>query len=157
MPKMVNIPFNELEIGTTASFTKQLTEEDIVLFARTSGDVNPVHLNDEYAKTTQFKNRIAHGMWSAGIISAALATVMPGPGTVYLGQSLSFRRPVMINDELTVNLKVLEKMEKKNFATIECVVVNQDGKTVVQGEAQVMVPSEKVELEVPVLPEIKIG
>ena len=154
---MVNIPYGEIEIGATATFSKTLTEEDIVLFAKTSGDVNPVHLNDEYAQTTPFKGRIAHGMWSAGLISAGLATVMPGPGTVYLGQNLSFRRPVMLGDELTVNLKVLDKDDKKRFVTVETIVVNQDGKTVVQGEAQVMVPAEKIEIDVPELPDITIS
>jgi len=157
MATISNIPYGELEIGATATFTKQLTEEDIVLFAKTSGDLNPLHLDEAYARTTQFKGRIAHGMWSAGLISAALATVLPGPGSVYVGQSLRFLRPVRLGDELTVHLKVMDKQDKRKQVTLACKVLNQDGKTVVQGEAQVMAPAERVEVEAPELPNITLG
>ena len=157
MATMESMTYDELEVGTQASFTKQLTDDDIIMFATTSGDVNPVHLDDEYAKTTMFKGRIAHGMWSAGLISATLATVMPGPGTVYLGQNLSFRLPVKIGDTLTVTLTIKEKLDDKKNLVIDCKVVNQDDKLVVTGDAKVMPPREKMQLEVPVLPEITIA
>lgn len=127
------------------------------MFAASSGDVNPVHLDDEYAKSTIFKEKIAHGMWSAGLISACLATVMPGPGTVYLGQNLSFRLPVKVGDILTVTLTVKEKLDDKKYLIIDCKVVNQDDKLVVVGDAQVMPPREKMQLDVPILPNITIG
>ena len=157
MATMESMTYDELEVGTQASFTKQLTDDDIIMFAATSGDVNPVHLDEEYARTTMFKGRIAHGMWSAGLISAALATVMPGPGTVYLGQNLSFRLPVKIGDTLTVTLTIKEKLDDKKYLVIDCKVVNQDDKLVVTGDAKVMPPREKMQLEVPVLPEITIA
>ncbi|MEJ1381018.1 MAG: MaoC/PaaZ C-terminal domain-containing protein [Candidatus Sedimenticola sp. (ex Thyasira tokunagai)] len=157
MTIMESIPYQELEIGATATYEKSLTEEDLVLFATTSGDVNPVHLDEAYAADSMFKGRIAHGMWSAGLISAALATVMPGPGSIYLGQSLNFRRPVRLGDRLTVTLKVKEKRDDKQIVTIDCKVKNQDGRLVVDGEASVIAPKERVRVERPQLPEITIG
>jgi len=152
-----SISYDELEIGQTATFSKTLTEEDLVLFARTSGDVNPVHLNEEFAKGTPFKTRIAHGMWSAGLISAALAMVMPGPGTIYLGQNLSFRRPVLLGDTLTVKLTVSGKQDEKKWVTIDTEVFNQDDKLVVKGDATVMAPAKSGEVEAPELPQVSIG
>jgi len=152
-----SIPYDELEIGQTATFSKTLTETDLVLFAHASGDVNPVHLDEEFAKKTPFKTRIAHGMWSAGLISAALANILPGPGTVYLGQNLSFRRPVVLGDTLTVKLTVSGKQDEKKFVTLDTEVVNQDDKLVVKGEATVMAPGKGGEVEAPVLPPVTIG
>ncbi len=157
MSTMESKTYDDLEIGSTGSFSKQLTEDDIIMFAASSGDVNPVHLDDEYAKASIFKERIAHGMWSAGLISACLATEMPGPGTVYLGQNLSFRLPVKLGDTLTVTLTVKEKLDEKKFLVIDCKVVNQDDKLVVLGEAQVMPPREKMTIDAPVLPKITIA
>ncbi|MES9902439.1 MAG: MaoC/PaaZ C-terminal domain-containing protein [Sedimenticola sp.] len=157
MTTMESIPYQELEIGATADYEKSLTEEDLVLFAATSGDVNPVHLDEAYAADTLFKGRIAHGMWSAGLISAALATVMPGPGSIYLGQSLNFRRPVRIGDRLTVQLTVKEKRDEKQIVILDCKVKNQDGRLVVDGEATVMAPKERVQIERSQLPTITIG
>ena len=101
MSKLTNHTFDELEIGQTASYSKTCTEEDILLFAKVSGDVNPVHLDEEFASNTQFGKRIAHGMYTGALISAALALNLPGPGSIYLGQNLKFRAPVRIGDELT--------------------------------------------------------
>lgn len=150
-----NITFNELQEGDTATYSRTLTEDELVLFARVSGDVNPVHLDRDFAADSMFKERIAHGMWSGSLISAALATVMPGPGTIYLEQSLSFRRPVVLDDTLTVRLTVLSK-EAKERVVIGCVVTNQDGKEVVTGEAKVIAPSAKMSLPRPQLPRITI-
>ena len=157
MPTMKSTPYDQLEIGATASYSKQLTEQDLVLFAHTSGDVNPVHLDEAYARETPFKGRIGHGMWSAGLISAALATVLPGPGTIYLGQTLKFLRPVSPGDELTVKLTVAGKQDEKRRVTLDCEVLNQQGKTVVVGEATVLPPASAGEVERPELPGITIG
>ncbi|WP_164880862.1 MaoC/PaaZ C-terminal domain-containing protein [Aestuariirhabdus litorea] len=157
MSKLTNYTFDELAIGDTATFTRTLEEKDLILFAAVSGDINPLHLDPEFASTTPFKERIAHGAWSGSLISAALANVMPGPGTVYLGQSLKFQRPVKLGDTLTVQLEVKEKQERRNQVTFITQVVNQEGKTVVSGEAEVMAPKEKMTLEAPALPPIRIG
>jgi len=135
----------------------QVTEQDLILFAAVSGDHNPVHLDAEYAATTPFKGQIAHGMFTGALISAALAMDLPGPGTVYLGQNLSFRKPVMINDKLTVVLEVTSKHESKPVVTLSCTVSNQDGKTVATGEATVMAPTEKLTVNAPDLPAISLG
>jgi len=150
-----NITYDELNEGDSATFSRTLTEQELVLFAAVSGDVNPVHLDAEFAAQSMFKERIAHGMWSGSLISAALATVMPGPGTIYLEQSLSFRRPVKIDDTLTVTLTVLRK-EPKNRVAFQCEVHNQKDQLVVSGEAKVIAPTEKVSLPKPRLPKINI-
>lgn len=150
-----NITYDELNEGDTATFTRTLTEDELVLFAAVSGDVNPVHLDAAFAAESMFKERIAHGMWSGSLISAALATVMPGPGTIYLEQSLSFRRPVKIGDSLTVTLTVVRK-EPKNRVLLRCEVNNQKDQLVVSGEARVIAPTEKVSLPKPSLPKITI-
>ncbi|MDY6815140.1 MAG: MaoC/PaaZ C-terminal domain-containing protein [Pseudomonadota bacterium] len=150
-----NVTYDELNEGDTATFTRTLTEDDLYLFAAVSGDVNPVHLDAEFAANTMFKERIAHGMWSGSLVSAALATVMPGPGTIYLEQNLAFKRPVKLGDTITVNLKVLRK-EPKNRVVVECDVRNQNDQQVVVGEAKVIAPKDKVKLNRPNLPEITI-
>ncbi|MFL1465555.1 MaoC/PaaZ C-terminal domain-containing protein [Marinobacter sp. HN1S83] len=150
-----NITYDELYEGDSATFSRTLTEDELILFAAVSGDVNPVHLDSEFAAESMFKERIAHGMWSGSLISAALATVMPGPGTIYLDQSLSFKRPVKLNDTLTVKLTVLKK-EAKNRVVLECDVRNQKDEKVVSGEAKVIAPTKKVSLKKPRLPKIII-
>ena len=154
--QLENITYDELSVGDSASFSRTLSEQDLVLFAAVSGDVNPLHLDEAFAATTPFKERIAHGMWSGSLISAALATVLPGPGTIYLGQSLAFKRPVKLGDTLTVKLEVLEKQEK-NRVVIGCSVTNQKDEEVVAGEAKVMAPTAKVSVSAPELPAINIG
>ncbi|MFL1453627.1 MaoC/PaaZ C-terminal domain-containing protein [Marinobacter sp. GN3S48] len=150
-----NITYDELNEGDSATFSRTLTEDELVLFAAVSGDVNPVHLDSEFAAESMFKERIAHGMWSGSLISAALATVMPGPGTIYMDQSLSFKRPVKLNDTLTVKLTVLKK-ESKNRVVLDCDVRNQKDEKVVSGEAKVIAPTKKVSLKKPRLPKIII-
>lgn len=156
MTVLVNKTYDEIEVGQTATLERALTEKELVLFAAVSGDVNPVHLDAEFAKSTMFGEQIAHGMWSGSLISAALATVLPGPGTIYLGQELSFRRPVKLADTLTVTLTVQEKLSK-NRVVIETLVTNQNDEKVVVGTATVMAPTEKSELQAPELPPITIG
>ncbi len=156
MSTLENRPYDTLNIGDDASFEKTLTEKELVLFAAVSGDVNPLHLDAEFAKTTMFGEQIAHGMWSGSLISAALATTLPGPGTIYMGQDLSFRRPVKLGDTLTVKLTVKEKKEK-NVVLIDCLVTNQKDEKVVLGTATVIAPTEKAVLEAPELPKITLG
>lgn len=151
-----NLTYDELNEGDSATLTRSLSEEDLILFAAASGDVNPLHLDQEYASGTRFKEQIGHGMWAGSLISAALATVMPGPGTIYLEQSLVFRHPVKVGDTLSVNLRVLRK-EPRNRITLGCDIRNQDGQQVLNGEARVIAPSEKIRLPSPVLPQIRVG
>jgi 3-hydroxybutyryl-CoA dehydratase len=151
-----NIPYEELKEGDSATFSRTLTRDELVLFAAVSGDVNPVHLDAAFAAESMFKERIAHGMWSGSLISAALATVMPGPGTIYLEQSLAFKRPVKLGDTLTITLTVLRK-EPRNRVLLACNVCNQHGEQVVAGEAKVIAPTDKVSLQKPSLPEISIA
>ena len=156
MSTLENRPYDTLSLGDSATFEKTLTEKELVLFAAVSGDVNPLHLDAEFAKTTMFGEQIAHGMWSGSLISAALATTLPGPGTIYMGQELSFRRPVKLGDTLTVQLTVKEKKEK-NVVILDCLVTNQKDEKVVLGTATVIAPTEKAILEAPTLPKITIG
>lgn len=157
MPLLENLTFNELAIGDKASTERTLFEKDLILFAAASGDLNPMHLDANYAAKTQFKQRIAHGLWSGSLISAAIATVMPGPGSVYLGQSLKFLRPVFLGDTLTTSLEILSKNERKKSVEIQCSVYNQDRKVVVKGVADVLVPAEKQKVEAAVLPQITLN
>lgn len=157
MPQLENVTFDEISIGQTASYAKTLSERDIALFAEVSGDVNPVHLDADFAATTLFGERIGHGMWTGALISAALAIELPGPGTIYLGQNLSFRAPVKIGDTITVTLEVTDKRDDKKWVTLSCKAKNQHGKTVASGEAQVIAPTEKVRLDAPQLPAISVG
>ncbi|SDS14047.1 Acyl dehydratase [Halopseudomonas litoralis] len=145
--------YEEVGIGDTASVNHTVSERDLILFATVSGDVNPVHLDQQFAETTPFKGRIAHGMLSGALISAAIACELPGPGTIYIGQELSFLRPVRLGDEIRIELEVLEKLPK-NRLKIATRVINQDGKKVVDGAATVMAPTEKVRLERMQLPEV---
>lgn len=152
-----NFTFDELTIGQSIRFSRVVSDEHIRLFAATSGDVNPVHLDDSFAATTQFGKRIAHGMLTGAFISAGLAMYLPGPGTVYLGQNLTFRKPVFIGDELTITLTVKDKRTDKPFVTIDCQVVNAEGKTVAFGDALVMAPEQKTTLAMPPIPQVTIG
>ena len=157
MSTLQNITYDDISIGQTASYSRTLTEDQLTLFAAVSGDVNPVHLDADFAATTQFKERIGHGAWTSAVISAALALELPGPGTIYLSQTLSFRAPVKVDDTITVELEVTEKLDDKKFVTLACKVVNQHGKTVAKGTAQVMAPTEQLTLPKPELPPITIG
>jgi 3-hydroxybutyryl-CoA dehydratase len=129
-----------IEIGTIASLSKTVTNEDIVTFADVVGDHNPVHLNDEYAKTTRFGRRIAHGILGAGLISAVIGTKLPGPGTIYLSQTLKFMAPVYPGDTITAKVTVTKIREDKGIITLNTICFNQEQKNVIEGEAVVMVP-----------------
>lgn len=131
--------FDELSVGQSAEISHVVGERDLEAFAAVSLDTNPVHLDEAYARGTAFGGRIAHGMLSAAYISAVLGTKLPGPGAIYLSQSLRFRRPVRIGDEVTARVTVKALDEKRGHVTLEtaCLVA---GKTVLDGEALVMAP-----------------
>lgn len=131
---------DQLQVGQTASFSKTVTEHDVYTFAGVTGDMNPAHINESYAQQTQFHGRIAHGMLSAGLISAVIGMQLPGPGTIYLGQELSFRAPVHIGDTITAAVTVRTLNTERNRAELETVCTNQDGVCVVTGVAKVMPP-----------------
>jgi phosphate acetyltransferase/phosphate butyryltransferase len=151
-----NCTFDEIELGETASLTRTLTERDIQLFALVSGDVNPAHLDAEYAATDLFRHVIAHGMWGGGLISAVLGTELPGPGAIYLGQSLRFTRPVALGDTITASVTVLEKRPERRVVVFDCRCVNQNGEDVITGQAEVLAPKEKVRRPRTVLPEVHL-
>ncbi|MCL2286340.1 MAG: MaoC family dehydratase [Firmicutes bacterium] len=138
---MTGLTISELTVGQSASFGKTIAESDIYMFAGISGDINPAHTNEEYAKNTMFKTRIAHGMLCGGLISAVLGMQLPGPGTIYLKQDLKFLAPVFIGDTITATCTVKEIFAEKNRVIFECGVVNQQGKLVISGEATVMPPA----------------
>ena len=128
-----------LQTGDTASRTTPITDEMIRLFADLTGDTNPVHLDDAYAAGTRFGRRVAHGMIAAGLISAALANDLPGPGTVYLSQTLQFKAPVYPGDTITTTVEVKAVRPDKPIVTLITVCRNQDDKVVLEGEAVVLV------------------
>lgn len=130
----------DLETGMVEQFSKTVTEADIVLYAGVTGDTNPLHLDQDYAETTMFKGRIAHGMLTAGFVSTVLGTRLPGPGAVYVDQSLSFKRPVRIGDTVTARVEVKSVDSKSRRVVFETVCL-VDGKTVLEGEATLLVAS----------------
>ena len=133
--------YDEISIGDSASFTKTMSETDIYLLAGITGDLNPAHVDAVSAADGMFKQRIAHGMLSGSFISTVLAMKLPGPGTIYLGQELSFRGPVFIGDTITARVECTEKLEQRKWLKFKTTVTNQDGKLVVDGSATVIPPS----------------
>lgn len=131
-------PPRALAVGDSAALAKTIAQDDILLFALLTGDVNPVHLDDAYAERTRFGERIAHGMLSAGLISAVLGTKLPGPGAVYLSQTLKFRAPVTLGDEVTATATVTEQKEGKPIYTLRTVCTKRDGTVVLEGEAVIL-------------------
>ena len=151
-----NKTFDEIQVGDTAELTRTLKRDDIELFAVMSGDVNPAHVDAKFAKSDMFHKVIAHGMWGGALISAVLGTELPGPGTIYLNQSFRFRKPVGIGDTVTVTVRVSEKRPEKKRVVLACACVNQAGETVIEGEAEVIAPVEKVRRPRVVLPEVHL-
>lgn len=137
---MIGKTIDELKIGDSAEFSKTVSETDIYQFAGITGDFNPAHMNEEYAKKTFFKTRIAHGMLSAGFISTAIGNKLPGTGSIYVKQDLSFLAPVRIGDTITARVEVIEIMDRKNRVRLKTVCVNQEGTQVLDGEAVVSPP-----------------
>ena len=156
MPRLVNYTYDEITIGQTARYSRLIEERDIRLFAAVSGDVNPVHLDPEFAAATSFGEPIAHGMLTGAIISAALAMELPGPGTIYLSQSLKFRLPVKPGDTVTVTLEVMDKQERRKGVVLDCKASNQAGKVVATGSAEVIAPAQKLSIERPPIPRVEV-
>jgi 3-hydroxybutyryl-CoA dehydratase len=157
MNLLENYPLHELSVGRTASYRKTLTQDDVILFAACSGDLNPVHLDKDYAATTPFGEPIGHGMWTGALVSAAIATQLPGPGSVYRSQSLNFKHPVKIGDTVTITLTITEIKERLRLVILDCEAHNQEGKLVAKGVAEVIAPAEKQFLPAGKLPLITLG
>ena len=134
--------FDDLEVDMSAALSRTVTETDVVLFAGITGDMNPVHLDAVAAERSQFGRRLAHGMLTAGHISAVLAQRLPGPGAIYMEQSLRFTRPVFIGDTVTSTAQILEIDRDRRRLRLATRCANQDGKTVLDGEALLYVPEE---------------
>lgn len=151
-----NRTFDEIEVGESAELTRTLKSEDIELFAVMSGDVNPAHVDADYAASDMFHKIIAHGMWGGALISAVLGTELPGPGTIYLNQNLNFRRPVGLGDTVTIRVTVTDKSTDDHHVTLECLCTNQHGQTVIEGHAQVVAPVQKVRRPRVPLPQVHL-
>ena len=151
-----NVTFDELTPGRTASLARILSLDAISLFAAVSGDVNPAHMDETYAKSDMFHGIIGHGMWSGALISAVLGTLLPGPGSVYLEQDLKFRRPVRVGEKVTASVSVRSKRQDKPIVTFDCKCVNENGETVVEGQAVVLAPTERIRRPRHEIPEVEI-
>ncbi|MEZ0167738.1 MaoC/PaaZ C-terminal domain-containing protein [Microvirga sp. TS319] len=156
MSMIENRTFDELRIGDTASITRTLTFKDIELFAVMSGDINPAHVDPEFAKSDMFHRVVAHGMWGGALISTVLGTKLPGPGTIYLAQTLYFRKPVILDDTVSVIVKVAQKSDHDHRVSLECTALNQRGEVVIEGVADVIAPVEKVARERVILPAVSL-
>lgn len=139
-----NRTFDELTIGESASITRTAGRDDIALFAAVSGDVNPAHLDTAFAAQDLFGHVVVHGMWTGALISAVLGTKLPGPGTIYLEQTLEFRRPVVPGDTITATVTVREKRPQKHIVLLDTSCTNQNGETVLRGHATVIAPTSPV-------------
>lgn len=129
-----------IQVGDSATFTKTVSESDVYMYAGISGDFNPAHINAVEAEKGIFGERIAHGMLTASFISTVLGTSLPGPGTIYLSQELSFKRPVKFGDTIEAKVEVIEKIEEKNRLIVRTTCTNQHGELVIDGKAMVMPP-----------------
>lgn len=156
MQYIENRTFDELKIGDKAELTHTLRKQDIELFAVLSGDVNPAHVDEDFARSDVFHKVIAHGMWGGALISALLGTQLPGPGTIYLEQSLHFRRPVGLGDSVIVRVTVRSKEAVSKQVLLDCVCLNKSGEVLIEGEARVLAPTEKVRRPRALLPEVHI-
>lgn len=137
---MIGKTISELEIGDTAEFAKTISEFDIYMFAGITGDFNPVHVNEDFAKQTFFKTRIAHGILTAGLISTVIGTKLPGTGCIYVKQDLNFLAPVRIGDTITARVEIVEILDKKNRIRLKTTCCNQNDTRVLDGEAVVSPP-----------------
>ncbi|MDE8343530.1 MAG: bifunctional enoyl-CoA hydratase/phosphate acetyltransferase [Acidocella sp.] len=151
-----NRVFDDIAIGDTASLSRRVTQQDIELFSIISGDINPAHLDAEYAATDMFHHIISQGVLTAGLISAVLGTKLPGPGTIYLGQDLQFRAPVSPGDTITATVTVTERIPEKHRLILDCHCTNQDNTEVLRGKATVQAPTEKISRAAIALPEVRL-
>ncbi len=137
---MIGLSFEEINIGDSAQLSRTISESDVYLYAGVTGDNNPAHLDEQYAQKTMFKKRIAHGMLITGLISSVFGNQLPGNGTIYLSQSVRFLAPVYFGDTITARVEVIEKKDEKKRLVCKTTCINQDGKIVIDGEAEVLPP-----------------
>lgn len=156
MEYLENRTFDEINIGDSATLTRALTEKDIKVFAIMSGDINPAHVDVEYAESEMFHEIIGHGMWGAALISTVLGTQLPGPGTIYVSQTLRFKKPVAIGDTLRVKVTAVEKKAQKKRVLFACDCQNQKDQIVIEGQAEVIAPTKKIRRKKTELPEISL-
>ncbi len=156
MEMIENRTFDEIAVGDTASLARTLTREDLQLFAVMSGDVNPAHLDEEFARSDFFHRIVAHGMWGGTLISTVVGTMLPGPGSVYLSQTLRFTRPVGLGDTITASVTVTRRDPTKRRVTLDCRCVNQRGEVAIEGTAEVIAPTEKVRRPRTILPTVHL-
>jgi len=156
MDYIENKTFDEIKVGDSASLSRTLTADDVKLFAVMSGDVNPAHVDEEFARSDLFHKIVAQGMWGGALISTVLGTELPGPGTIYLGQTLKFTKPVGLGDTVIATVTAAEKDPEKHRVSFECRCTNQNGEMVISGSAQVMAPTEKVKRPRAVLPQVRL-
>lgn len=155
MDYIENRTYDEIDIGDSASVVRQLMLKDIDIFAAMSGDVNPAHVDEDFARTNRFHKVIAHGMWGGSLISAVLGTELPGPGTIYLDQSFTFHAPVGVGDVIEARVCVIEKSEKGRVR-LKCECINQDKAVVISGVAEVLAPREKIRRPRVVMPDVQL-
>ncbi len=151
-----NHVFDEIKIGQSAEITRQLTRQEIHLFAAVSGDVNPTHLDAEYAEKTRFNGIVGHSMWSGGLISTVLGTELPGPGTGYLEQDIKFKQPIKVDEIITAKVTVKKKKKKDKIVIFDCVCTNEKGELVAEGTATVLAPIRKIKILRPDTPMISV-
>lgn len=140
---MERVPLEEIRTGDAAELSRTVTESDLTLFAGLTGDFNPVHVDAVAAEASPFGGRIAHGMLTAGMISAVLGTRLPGPGCIYVSQTLRFTRPVRIGDTVTARVEVTGVRREKRRVVLDTTCRNQEGETVLEGEAEVLIPEDE--------------
>lgn len=157
MDQIRNRTFDEIAVGDSATLTRTATLKDIALFAAASGDVNPAHMDDDFAAGQRFGHVVVHGMWTASLISALLGTELPGPGTIYLAQDLRFLRPVKPGDTVTANIRVREKRDEKHAIVFDCECNDAQGQPVLTGTAEVIAPTVRHELERAEVPEVQVN
>lgn len=146
---MIGLTIEDIEVGDSAQVVRRATDDDIVAFVESVGDYNPIHADPEYASTTIFKEPIAPGIWTAGLISAVIGTRLPGPGAIYLSQELKFLKPVLFGDVITARAEVVEVLRERNRMRLRTVCTNQRGDEVLTGEALVMPSKVRVAYEEP--------
>jgi phosphate acetyltransferase len=152
-----NRTYDEIAVGNSARLVRTLRPEDIQMFAIMSGDFNPTHVDPEYASSSAFREVVAHGMWGGALISTVLGTQFPGPGTVYVGQTLNFSRQVRVGDTITVDLTCKRKFDHNHHIVFDCLCTNQDGQTVIEGSAEVLAPIEKIRRPKADMPEFRLS
>lgn len=155
-PNITNKTYDEISIGDSTSLTRTLTKQDIQLFAILTGDMNPAHLDEHYAKTDIFRQIVGHGMWTGSLFSTLLGMYLPGPGTIYLSQMLNFLKPVRLGETITASVKVTAKDDAHHRLTLQTVCANEQGEHVIEGEA-VKAPLKKIVWEAIALPEIQMN